>query len=176
MRTGLVRVAFVLLAGNALWMTGCATAAKQALHEVLGARGEVLLVTEVSETALAEVQSLRFAPVATTLGHKLCPSAVIHAYDKYATRLGEELKDEYPGGSPALMIDGEILYFREKGILGSAQCLTRVKMHTDDRLVVDALVNAQSKSFREGGAKDLAKASVEALGKFLKEQEESQEN
>jgi hypothetical protein len=52
-------------------------------------------------------------------------------------------------------------------LLGSAQLLVRLTMRDGERVVVDALVNAESKSFRAGSGDDLAQAAIKAVGRFL---------
>ena len=56
----------------------------------------------------------------------------------------------------------------KKGLLGGAFMLTRVKMQSGGQLAVDALVRAESEAFRAGGENDLARASADALEKFLR--------
>jgi hypothetical protein len=158
----------LLLAANTLPLAGCLTVAKQAFEEARGAQGEVLPITQVSETTLARYQSLEFTPATTAAGGRLCPPALLRAYDRAANRLAARLKTYYPGSAPTLTVDSEILYFQAKGLLSGAFMLTRVKMHEHDQLAVDALVKAESAAYSAGDEDDLADAAVHALGKFLK--------
>ena len=148
--------------------TGCTTAAKQAFHEVLGARGVIKFIDEPSPAELDQYQSRRFEPAQTTIGPRLCPPALRRSYDAYADKLVLDLGDRFPGGEPVLTISTEILYFQEKGLFGAAQLLARLKFTGGDRLVGDAIVVVGSKSFRAGGAGALVEASVKTIGKFLK--------
>ena len=151
-----------------LTTTGCTTAAKQAFHEVLGARGEIKFIDEPSPEELDQYQSLRFEPAQTTIGPRLCPPALQRSYDAYADKLVLDLRDRFPGGEPMLTISTEILYFQEKGLFGAAQLLTRLKFTGGDRPVGDAIVVVGSKAFRAGSAGALTEASVETIGEFLK--------
>ncbi len=161
-------VAWLLLSTAFFGLTGCSTVAKQAFRELRGAQADVLLVEKIPATALARYQSVRFAPVTTTLGDRLCPPSVVRAYNRCAEREQNELARYFPGGVPELVLNGEILHFQSRGILSGAQLLTRVKMYDGGRVVADAIVNTESKSFREGGGGDLAETCVEALGKLLR--------
>jgi hypothetical protein len=162
------RVAFVLLAANAALVTGCFTMAKQAYSEVRGAQGELLPIREMSAAALARYQSVDFTPATTTVGARICPPAVLRAYDRSANQLAARLRQQsYPGGVPSLRIDSDVLYFQGKGLLSGALMLTRVRMLVGDELVGDTLVKAESNSFRAGGEGDLAKASLDALARLL---------
>jgi len=147
---------------------GCTTIAKQALHEVRGAQARVHPINRLSEGALKRYELIRFEPATTTVGPVLCPRDLLDAYDRYTRALQDELQDQADQAATSLTAHSEILFFQEKGLLGSAMCLTRVRMRNSDELVLDAMVLAESKSFREGDEDDLAKASVKAIGKFLK--------
>lgn len=162
------RISLILLACSALWTTGCTTAAKQAFHELRGAKADILFVDKTPQSELDRYQSVELTPVTTTLGDRLCPSSLRRAYDRCARELSGELEDVYTGDEPGLTIDSEIEFFQSKGLLSGALLLVRVKMHAEDRLVGDALVVAESKSFREGGGHDLAEVAVETLGEYLK--------
>lgn len=162
------RVSLVLLACSALWTTGCTTAAKQAFHELRGAKADILYVDQLTQSELDTYGSVELTPVTTTLGNRLCPPSLLRAYDRRARELSGELEDVYPGDQPGLMIDSDIEFFQGKGLLSGAMLLVRVKMRAEDRLVGDALVVAESKSFREGAGHDLAEASLKALGRYLK--------
>lgn len=172
MGTCLMQVAIILLSLTLLPVAACTTVAKRAFYEVRGARGKMLLNAVLPEGALARYQNVRFTPATTSLSPLLCPRDVIESYDRHARTQVNELSDVYPGSTPELVIDTEILYFQKKGLLGRAQLLTRVKLHGDNGLAVDGLVNTQSKAFRAGGADKLARTSVEVLGDFLRKQKE----
>jgi hypothetical protein len=149
-------------------LSGCTTALKQAYYEIRGAKSKIIPVRDLQENALLECRSFRFEPVTTTVGDRICPPELRHAWDRHAAELASELREFYPGGDPGLLIASEILYFQKKGLLSGSQCLTRVKMREGERLIVDAIVRTESKSFREGGEDALAESNVKALGKFLK--------
>jgi hypothetical protein len=154
-----------------LWpLSGCMTAVKQVFHEARGAKAKVLLVADVGERSLASYQGLRFEPATTTIGANLCPPGLLTYYDDHTRGLTEALRETFPGGEPVLQIGTEVTYFQKKGALSQAEFLARVRMRDGGRVVVDALLRAESKSFRRGGENALAEAAVEALRKFLKKQ------
>lgn len=157
----------VLLALSALGTTGCLGMLKQGYSEARGARGEVLPITENFDGPLARMQSIEFTPATTTVGSRICSPELLRAYDRNANQVVARLKPLYPGGTPLLRIDSELLYFQKKGLLGGAMLLARVKLHADDRLVLDALVKVESDAFRAGGEEDLAQGATDALRKFL---------
>ncbi len=156
-------------------LTGCgvSSVAKQAYYEFRGAQSEIMLISPFEDHTLKPYRNLRIEPATSTVGPQICPPKLLHYYDKFAANLIEDLREVYPGEAPTLRINSEILYFQSKGLLSGAMCLTRVKMRDidDERLVVDALVLTESKSFREGGRSDLAESNVKALRKFLREQD-----
>lgn len=158
----------VLLTTSTLSLTGCFTIAKQAIHEARGAQGELLPVSTVGDSALARCRSIVFTPADTTAGPRLCPPALLREYDAATRKLAARLRPHYPGGAPTLTVDSEILYFQRKGLLSGAFMLTRVRMRADDRLAVDAIIKAESAAYTAGGEDDLADATVDALGRFLR--------
>jgi hypothetical protein len=164
---GTLLVSFIFLAPLA--GCGASSIAKQAFHEIRGAKSKIFLVTDISEDTLLKYRGLRFSPVTTTVGDKICPRELLRDYDECLGDVSADLRDFYPGGTPGLHISSEILYFQRKGLLSGAECLARVKMHDadDKRLVVDAIVRSESKSFRAGGENALAESNVKAIGKFL---------
>jgi hypothetical protein len=167
-RAGWVGVS--LLSLNALFVTGCFTLAKQAYAEARGAQGEVLPIEERRAPGLARCQGLEFTAATTTVGPRICPREMLGAYDRAVNQLAARLKPLFPGGSPELKVNSEILYLQKKGMLGSALLLVRTKMYSDDQLAADALVRVESEAFRAGGEDDLARAAAEALRKFLERQ------
>lgn len=164
-----------------LALSGCSRAIKQAYYEFRGAKSEIILISDFDQDPLGPYRSVRFEPVTTTVGDKICPPRLRRYYDQHARELLADLRAFYPGGDPALRIASEILYFQHKGLLSGAECLTRVRMHddADQRLVLDAIVRTESKSFRAGDESALAESNVKAIGKLLKkrklEEEEEEE-
>ena len=150
-------------------LVGCTTALKHVYYELRGAKSKIQLIDELPEQALDPYQSVRFTPATTDIGENICPSALLHYFDEYATNLRTELREEYPGGTPGLVASTDVLYFQEKGLLSGALCLARVKLHDEDSnaLVADFVVKTESKSFRQGSRHDLAESNVNALGKLL---------
>lgn len=150
-------------------LSGCTTVAKQAFQEWRGAHGKVFLVQPVDEDALRKYETVHIDRATSTAGDQLCPPELLHWYDRCAAQESLDLRDDYPGGQPMLHVAPEILYFQKKGILSGAELLARVKMFDDDssNVVVDAIVRSESEAFRAGGEKALARANVEAIGKFL---------
>jgi hypothetical protein len=148
-------------------LVGCTTAAKQAFYEVRGAEAEVLLNQALDEDALRPYQAVHFDQPTSPFTSRICPPSLLRKYYDCCRDLQAELIEDYPGGEPALRVSSEILFFQEKGLLGSAMCLTHVQMRDQDRLMADYIVLAESKSFRKGGESAMAKASAKAVGKFL---------
>ncbi|MBN2447340.1 MAG: hypothetical protein JXO22_11465 [Phycisphaerae bacterium] len=165
MRAFLITVA----AANVCTLTGCMAAAKQAYYEFRGAKADIALNSEISDDALMHYQAVRFMPATTTLSPKLCPSSVKQSYDRNAAKLTTELNDLYPGGGQTLSISSEIQYYEEKGLLGAAMLLVRVRINDGSHLIVDALVFVRSKSFRDSGVDGITKAAIDGVAKFLRE-------
>jgi hypothetical protein len=153
---------------------GCTTVAKQALHEFRGAKADVSLVQEIGAYALADYQSVVFESARSDVG-RVCPPKVLRAWDEAAAKQQAELAEHFPGGPPTLHIESEIWFFKEKGLLGNAECLARVRMRDDETLKADLVVQALSKAFRAGDESALTKAAVKAIGKFLKEQKRTEQ-
>ena len=165
MRKTLLATALLIAAGLA---TGCTTAAKQALYELRGARGKILWVSPPHRERLARVRAVRFEPVTTSIGPRLCPPSFRSAYDRRAAEKLAELGALYPGGEPELRIEADVLYFQKKGLLSEAQSLTRVRMRDDVGLLADGIVRVESKAFRAGDEEHLAEETVDAICKFLR--------
>lgn len=159
-------VLLIPLAGS----TGCTTVIKQAYYEVRGAHGKVNLVNDVKATTLLPYQSLKFEPASTTLGDKLCPPAVLEEFDRAGSAAALAITEELPGGMPGLTVSTEVLYFKKKGLFSGAQCLARVRARDDRALVLDAVVEVESRAFRAGDEDDLAEASVKALADYVAKQ------
>ncbi len=155
--------------------SGCSTVAKQAFHEFRGAKAAVSPVQDIGDRALAEYQSVQFEPARSDVG-QVCPPRVLRAWDQHAVEEQAELAEYFPGGPPTLRIESEIWFFKEKGLLGNAECLARVRIRDDGTLKADLIVQALSKSFRAGDESALTDAAVQAIGKFLKNQKKAEEN
>jgi hypothetical protein len=165
----LARVLSVLAMGSLLPLAGCAVVARQAFSEFRGARGEVLLNQQLPILALEEYESVRFSPSTTALSSLLCDPEVPAIYDRHARELERELQEAFPGEPPPLVIDTEILYVKKKDLLNNAQLLARLHMRSNERVVVDALLNVQSEAFGKGDAGAMTKAAFEAINSFLLE-------
>lgn len=164
-----VRLGLAGLIMTGMALTGCTTVARQAFHELRGAKADVLINLSEDPDAVAHCQGVRFQPVASTLSERLCPARVLRAYDAVARAEADRLLTEYPGGDPELTVESDVQFLQGKGLLSGALMLTRVKMRQDADVLVDALVVAESKAFREGSREDLTEATVEALGKWLRQ-------
>jgi hypothetical protein len=162
--------AFGLLATASLIAGGgCTTMAKQALHEVRGAKADVSFVQDVAEHALAKYQSVRFERASSDVG-QVCPPTLLQAWDLHAAEEQTRLAKYFPGGAPTLRVESEIFFFKEKGLFGYAECLARVRMRENDTVMADLIVQALSKSFRAGDENALAEAAIQRIARFLKEQ------
>ena len=155
--------------------SGCSTVAKQAFHEFRGAKADVSFVRDIGDRALAEYQSVEFEAARSDVG-QVCPPQVLQAWNRHAVEQQAELAEYFPGGPPTLRIESEIWFFKEKGLLGQAECLARVRIRDDETLKADLIVQALSKSFRAGDESALTDAAVQAIGKFLKNQKKAEEN
>jgi hypothetical protein len=161
----------LVLAGLTLTVVpGCSSVVKQVIAEGRGAKAELMPLRPVATRELSGFQGVSFSPARTELPPSLCPPRLLSEYDREAARRVEKLAKHFPGGEPALTVDTDVLYFQEKSLFGSAECLTRVKLRSGGSLVVDALVRAESRSFRAGDEEGLAKACVRAVYDFLLDQ------
>jgi hypothetical protein len=159
----------VLGLGPLLPGCGAGSLAKHAFYEVRGAQSKIIPVDDFDPDALRAYLSVRFEPVTTTVGDRICPPRLRRAYDEQLRELSLDLREHYPGGKPTLRVSSEIMYFHRKGLLSGAQCLARVRMHDADsqRLLVDAIIRTESKSFSAGDEDALAESGVDELGEFL---------
>lgn len=162
----------VLLAGALVGLTGCMSAAKQGLHEVLGARAEVIPLSEGEGRHLARYNTVAYGQARTDLGSRVVSPSLLADYDAAAREAEAALAEKLPGGAPVLLVDSEILFYQKKGLLGAGQLLSRVRLRDGGEVVYEALVNATTKSFREGAAADLAEATVKSLAKFIRDRHE----
>ncbi|MGD8453202.1 MAG: hypothetical protein PVJ57_15395 [Phycisphaerae bacterium] len=160
----------LLLAGM-LPLTGCTTALKHAYYELRGAKGDIEFIQVVPTHVVESCGGVRFTPVESTIGPRLCPTELRAAYDRYAKRLESDLRERFTTGGPTLELASEMLYFHGKGLFGEAQLLVRVRFTEGGQHVGDALVVVGSKAFRESGKGALAQTAVETVGKFLTEGE-----
>ena len=179
-RTHWVRSSGLLGLLALLFLTGCSSAAKQAFSELRGARGKVLLNQKLPASALRDFNDIQFNPATTTLGPMLCDARVPGLYDASARQVEQNLRAEFPamfpGGAPQLVIGSEILYIRTKDLRSHAQFLVRVQMRGQGRLIVDALLNVQSKAFRDGDEEAMVEAALETIEEFLLDQKGGRRN
>lgn len=159
----------LLLAVALVPLSGCMRAASQAYYELRGAKAEVKLVQDIDDVLLRSYQQIVFQPATTTAGQDICPSSLLSKYDRNAREQLRDVSGEFPGGSPSLEIASEILYFQEKGIFSSAECLVRIRGRDGGKLVLDAIVKAESKAFTSGGESALSGACAKAVCRFLEE-------
>ncbi len=160
----------MLLAGLVLSLlptTGCFTVMRQAISEVRGAKADVLVISGGAEGA-AHTHLVRLESTTTTVGPPIVPAGLVGSYTHRAEELFATLADVQPESGPTLSVASDVLYFSERGLLGTALALTRVRMRQESQLLADVLVRAESSSFREGDEKAVAEASVKALIKYLR--------
>lgn len=153
-------------------LPGCTTVAKQAFFEVRGASGKLHLnQDELAPLAFAEYNGVRFTSATTRYNNDIVDRDVLDEINTAAAELVETLADDdiYPGGSPELVVDSDVIFFERKGLLGSAQLLTHVRIHGGGQVLVDALINTRSKSFRAGDADAMAEAYIDRIGELLVE-------
>ncbi|RMF72585.1 MAG: hypothetical protein D6744_16680 [Planctomycetota bacterium] len=159
---------FVVVCVSAAPLSGCMRAAKQGISEILGAQGEAVWLVDLDAAAVAQCNSVRFDPVTTTLTERICPRRLLDAYDQaYAERMGELEEAGFSGGEPALRVSTDVLYFEEKGLLGEALLLSRVRLREASGLAGDLIVKTVSESFREAGADALAEESAKVVRRAL---------
>lgn len=152
-------------------LTGCVRLAKQGLHEVMGARGKLMLNNDVEPGVLKRYGRVTFARVETTLIEDNCPRELLDAYDQAYRDVSKRIQDLYPGGTPELRVTSDIQYFTEKGLLGEALLLTRVKLLAGTETIIDSLVLVKSDSYLRGGARDMARAAAKTLRKLLEDRD-----
>lgn len=155
----------MLLVGALATQSGCVTLARQAISEVRGAQGDVLPIG--STFAAPQSGSIRAAPATSSVGPPIVPASLLRQWDLIAEEI---LVTPGAGASAAgeLLIETDFLYFSEKGLLDQAMCLARVRMMRDGKPVGDVMLLAESKSFRAGDDRALARAAAEALRKYLR--------
>lgn len=151
----------------ALAPSGCMRAAKQGLNEVIGAKGELLVVAPLSDATKNGAGSLRFEAATTTLTEALCPRAFLTALDSAYAKLAENLGEAYTSGPPELRITTDVQFFEKKGLLDAAEALARLKVYSGGSQAADVLVRVVSESFRAGGPDALAKELAKTVGKML---------
>lgn len=157
-----------LLAALISSLTGCTTLIKQAYYEIHGAGAEIKLNEDMGDRTLLNYKSVRFMPLERAVGERIVPAAFVQSYDHTSAEVIVDLKGDYPGGEPSLTVKSEVLYFQAKGMLSSALALTRVRIFASEKQIIDAMVLAETKAFREGsGDESLAAATVNAIGKML---------
>ncbi len=110
------------LAGMVGFGSGCTTAAKRVLKEVVGASAKAEAVPPAKATSFARFKSVDIKPARTNLG------SLVDA--KYSRSLPNQLRKEltrsdnddpplFPGGGATLEIEPEITWYSEPGGLGS---------------------------------------------------------
>jgi hypothetical protein len=157
----------ILLTVIAGLSTGCMRAASMALAEVRGASARLYIVSEQRDADWSTYQSIEFSPATSDSGSTLCPATLLQKYDRAASEHAEKLRDEYPGGEPALRVSSRIIFFQKKGILAQAECLARVAVRGTSGTLLDAFVKAESKSFTRGGESALSEACVKEVADYL---------
>lgn len=149
-------------------LTGCTTILKQAYYEISGAGAEIKLNEDMSDRTLLNFKGVKFMPLERAVSERIVPVTFVQAFDHTAAEILVDLKKDYPGGEPGLTVKSEVIYFQKKGLLSSALALTRVRIFAADKQVIDAMVLAETRAFREGsGDESLAKATVSAVAKML---------
>jgi hypothetical protein len=168
-RTAPFALAFAAM-GLLLAASGCNATGDRAAYELRGATAQLMPNLVAYGADLAPYQDVHFRPATTELSSSLCPPSVLMAYDRQAREQRAGLRDAFPGGLPVLFVDTEIVHYQAQDPQSGAQLLARVKMRSQGRLLIDVIVNARSDSLRGGVAKDLARAAVDAVVRFLREQ------
>ena len=141
---------------------GCSTLAKQAFYEARGADAEVEPITlPPAESLQGRFGQVRFRPARVDLG-PLAPGLAA-AYERAARETERRLN----GGGETAEIDSELLYFQEKGLMGSALLLVRARVWSGGRALGDAIIKAESKAFRAGGEDSLSKACTREIADYL---------
>lgn len=162
------RCCALVMAVALLPLTGCMTLVKQAYYEIKGAQAKIVLNEDMTDRTLLNYKGVKFEPLKRAVGERIVPQTFVTAFDHATAETLADLKEEYPGGEPTLTVKTEVSYFQRKGFLSSALSLTRMHVLAGERLVVDAMVLAETKAFREGdGDEALAEATVKAISKML---------
>ncbi len=158
-----------VLFGLALLLAGCSplSLVAPAYHELRGAKAELLFDELPAASVLRAAQSVKFAPARTALGARLYPTELVSVYDREGRKAEEELRASYPGGSPVVTVDSEILYCQEKGLMSGALLLIRLTFQGEGGPIGTGLARAESKSFREGSEAALARETFKVLREFF---------
>jgi hypothetical protein len=159
-------VACLLPAVALVPLSGCLSVVRQGIAEARGAQGELLLI-EGSAVARSRHRSVVFQPADTSVGRRICPPELLAAYDQAARDMQNELAPVDSGGEPRWTVSSDLLYFRTKGLLGTAQLLARVQVRSEERLLIDGLLLAESSAFSAGDEHALSRAALRALGRAL---------
>ena len=99
-------------------LSGCVTAAKQALYSVTGARGHFYEVRVVDPQALGRIGYVRVEPFSNSLGPRV-PSRVVTQLDR---RIADKLAEAhlFSGSGDELVVRGTVVHFTGKsGLAGS---------------------------------------------------------
>lgn len=162
------RAILTTLLFQALGLTGCLSAARQAFEEARGARGETLVIRESAVGALVRPERVEFTPATSRFGPRIVPPVVLPAYDASARQLMARLPAPSVAARPPVIVDTEMLYFQRKSLLSGGLLLAHVIFRIAEQPAAELLVRAESDAFRAGSEDDLANAAVEAVRKYLR--------
>jgi len=166
--TDSARLTALAMALALLPLTGCMTIVKQAYYEIKGAQAKIVLNEDMTDRTLLDYKGVKFESLKRSVGERIVPQTFVTAFDHATAETLVDLKEEYPGGEPALTVKTEVSYFQRKGFLSSPLSLTRLHVMAGERQIIDAMVLAETKAFREGdGDAALAEATVKAISKML---------
>lgn len=148
--------------------TGCFTAARQAFSEVRGAQATVEPISASGSFPAANIAQVRFRPPRTEApGGSGTPGTLVTAFESAARKAEADFNRGSASGGRTVEVDTKLIYFRERGLLGSSLLLARVQAHEAGRTLLDAFVHTETQSIRDGDVEGMTRAVVEGVAKYL---------
>ena len=157
---------------------GCGTAAKQALHTVMGATGKFYEVKVVDPAALAGYRRIRVDRFTNDLGSMLPANVITEVNDKVPAAIVDT--DLFGDSGKVIAVRGTIVHYTGRSALtggvgsiigGGEVCVCRVRLvdGESDKLVGEAVCWGTVKSAVRLGTGELAKGVGKAVAKWLSE-------
>ncbi|MFQ6049296.1 MAG: hypothetical protein ACE5K7_08030 [Phycisphaerae bacterium] len=153
---------------------GCSpiSLAKRGLEEVRGASGELVVLQELSASAMADASRITVGPMVNDAGPD-CPEPFrLELQDALRQAVARASTKMAKGSGPALRLEGKIVYFRHAGarklLGGMAMALARIRVvdAASGQIVGRANAVASSKAVR-AGREQLARAIAKEVAAWL---------
>ena len=116
------RLSIALLSGLMLLNVGCGTLVKRTFTELKGASGKAVAVPGLSRASLANYNGVQIGGPRTDVGGLVSAryrSALPSALRARLTQPRDDKPAIFPGGSPGLTINPEIVFYSRPGALGN---------------------------------------------------------